>query len=251
MEEFKTAVFEMAANKAAEPDGFNAEFYQKNWELVKQDLFGLLKDFQKGELGIARLNYGVITLVPKGKVANMIQKYRPICLLNVSFKIITRVLVNRLIQVIWRIVLLNQTAFIKGRYIMEGVNILHEILNDTNKKKKSSVLFKIDFEKAFDKVKWPFLHQSMEAKGFTSKWIDLIMKTVTSGKVGINVNGEIGANFSTYQGVRQGDPLSPILFDLAVFILDVLVKRAREKGLQILWRGVWLFYNMQMTPSSS
>jgi hypothetical protein len=62
------------------------------------------------------------------------------------------------------------------------------------------VLFKIDFEKAFDKVKWPFLYQSMEAKGFPSKWTDLIMKTVTSGKVGIHVNGEIGAYFSTFQG---------------------------------------------------
>jgi hypothetical protein len=144
---------------------------------VKQDLFGLLEDFQKGELDIARLNYGTITLILKGNDADRIQKYMPICLLNVSFKIITRVIVNRLIQVIWKVVLLNQTAFIKGRYIMERVNVLHEILNDTHKKKKSDVLFKIDFEKAFDKVKWPFLYQSMEAKGFPSKWIDLIMKT--------------------------------------------------------------------------
>jgi hypothetical protein len=93
------------------------------------------------------------------------------------------------------------------------------------------VLFKIDFEKAFDKVKWPFLYQSMEAKGFPSKWTDLIMKTVTSGKVGIYVNGEIGAYFSTFQGVRKGDPLSPILFDLVVDILAVLVKRAQGEGL--------------------
>jgi hypothetical protein len=68
----------MAANKAAGPNGFNAEFYQKiEIELVKQDLFDLLNDFQKGELDIDRLNYGVITLVPKGKDADMIQKYKP------------------------------------------------------------------------------------------------------------------------------------------------------------------------------
>jgi hypothetical protein len=133
---------------------------------------------------------------------------------------------------------------------------LHEILNGTHKRKKSGVLLKIDFEKAFDKVKWTFLHQSMEAKGFPSKLIDLIMKIVTSGKVGVNVNGEIGAYFSTFQGVRHGDPLSPILFDLVVDILDVLVKRAQEEGLMTgigtnLVEGVWLFYSMQMTPSSS
>jgi hypothetical protein len=67
MEDLQTAVFEMSANKAAGPDGFDAEFYQKSWELVKQDLFGLLNDFKKGELDIDRLNYGVITLVPKGR----------------------------------------------------------------------------------------------------------------------------------------------------------------------------------------
>jgi hypothetical protein len=75
----------------------------------------------------------VITLVPKGKDADIIQKYRPIYLLNVSFKIITKVLVNRPIQVIWKIIL-NPT-FIKGRYIMEGVNVLHEVLNDIHRKK--------------------------------------------------------------------------------------------------------------------
>jgi hypothetical protein len=116
--------------------------------------------------------------------------------------------------VIWKIVLLNQTAFIKGRYIMEGVNVLREIFNDTHKKKKSGVLFKIDFEKAFDKVKWHFLYQSMEAKGLPSKMIDLIMKTVTSGKVGINVNGEIGAYFFTHQGVRQGVHFLPLSLTL-------------------------------------
>jgi hypothetical protein len=67
--------------------------------------------------------------------------------------------------------------------------------------------------------------------GFPPKWTDLIMKTVTIEKVGINVNGEIGAYFSTLQGVRQGDPLSPILFDLDVDVLAVLVKRAQKESL--------------------
>jgi hypothetical protein len=132
-------------------------FTKKNWELVKHDLFGLLTDFKIGELDIARFNYGVTTLVRGGKDADRIQKYKPICLLNVSFKIITKVYVNRLIQVIWKIVMLNQTTFINGIYIMEGVIFLHVVLNDVHKKRKSGVLFKIDFEKAFDKVKWPFL----------------------------------------------------------------------------------------------
>jgi hypothetical protein len=96
----------------------------------------MLHDFHKGNLDIARLNYGVITLVPKGKDVDKIQKYRPICLLNVSFKIFMKVLVNRLIRVIKSVILLNQTAFIHGRYILEGVNVLYEVMKNMHKHKK-------------------------------------------------------------------------------------------------------------------
>jgi hypothetical protein len=70
----------MAKNKAAGPDGFNAEFYQKNWDLIKDDLFQLVEDFYENTLDVARINYGVVSLIPKGKDADRIQKYRPICL---------------------------------------------------------------------------------------------------------------------------------------------------------------------------
>jgi hypothetical protein len=70
----------MVKNKAAGPDGFNAEFYQKNWDLIKDDLFQLVEDFYENKLDVARINYGVVSLIPKGKDADIIQKYRPICL---------------------------------------------------------------------------------------------------------------------------------------------------------------------------
>ena len=233
LEELEEAVFGMATNKAAGPDGLNVDFYQKHWDLVKNELFGLLTDFQAGRLDVGRINYGVITLVPKGKEADKIQKYRPICLLNVILKILTKVMVNRLTGVIQKVIKPAQTAFLKGRYIMEGVNILHEVLNELHKKKKPGVLFKIDFEKAFDKIKWPFLYQILVQKGFPTEWIDMVMKIVTSGKVGIKVNGEIGPYFATHQGLRQGDPLSPLLFDLVVDVLAVLIERAQEQGVLV------------------
>ena len=96
---------------------------------------------------MGRINYGVVTLVPKGKDADRIQKYRTICLLNVTLKILTKVLVNRLTSVIHKVIKLVQTAFLKGRYIMEGVNVLHEVLNDLHKKKKPGVLFKLTLRK--------------------------------------------------------------------------------------------------------
>jgi hypothetical protein len=100
-----------------------------------------------------------------------------------------------------------------------------------HKKKSDGILFKIDFEKAFDKVKWPFLLKVLEMKGFPSVFNDWIMKTVTTGKVGIKVNDEIGSYFNTYQGPRQGDPLSPLLFDAIVDVLSILVERVQNEGL--------------------
>ena len=164
MDELRKSVFEMEKNKAAGPDGFNIEFYQHFWELVKGDLFALLEEFYEHNLDLDRLNYGVISLLPKGSDADRIQKYRPICLLNVILKIITKILVNRLIIIISGVTRASQTAFIKGRYILEGVLVLHETLNSMHKTKKTGVLFKIDFEKAFDKVKWPFLFQTLKMK---------------------------------------------------------------------------------------
>ena len=119
------------------------------------------------------------------------------CLLNVVFKIITKMLVNRLNPVIPKVIKITQTTFIKNRYIMEGVAILHEVLNDLHVRKALGVLFKIDFEKAFDKIKWPFLLQVLEMKGFPCKINDRILKIVSGGKVGIKVNGEDGNYFNT------------------------------------------------------
>ena len=94
--------------------------------------------------------------------------------------------------------------------------------------KKPGIMFKIDFEKAFNKIKWPFLLQILEMKGFPSKFNDLFMKIVSGGKIGIKVNGENGPYFRTHQGLRQGDPLSPLLFDLAGDALEIMVERAVE-----------------------
>jgi hypothetical protein len=124
----------MEPNKAAGPDGFNAEFYQKNWELVKSDIKSMFDKFYAGKLDITRFNYGVVTLIPKGKDADCIHKYRPVCLLNVILKNFTKVLVSRLVKIIWKVIKLSQTAFLKGIYILEGVVLMHEILNEMHTK---------------------------------------------------------------------------------------------------------------------
>ena len=92
------------------------------------------------------------------------------------------------------------------------------------------VILKIDFEKAYDKVKWPFLQQALRMKGFAQEWCNWIMQFVQGESVGVRVNDDIGHYFQTKKGLRQGDPLSPILFNIVVDMLAILIARAKEDG---------------------
>jgi hypothetical protein len=127
----------------------------------------LFEDFFKGKLHIKRLNYGVVTLIPKVDKAIDMKNFRPICLLNVCYKIIIKVLNNRLSNYITKVISDNQFGFIKGRYIPDGGVALHEI--SWSKKTRWGHFEKINFEKAYDKVNWHFLYKMLELKGFGEK----------------------------------------------------------------------------------
>ena len=119
-------------------------------------------------------------------------------------------------------------AFILGRYIMEGVVILHETIHELHRKKKDGVILKPDFEKAYDNLKWPFIQQVLRMKGFSPVWCEWISKVMSRGSVAVKVNDNLGHYFQTRKGVRQGDPLSPILFNIVVDMLAIFISRAKE-----------------------
>jgi hypothetical protein len=226
--EVREAIFGMKHNKAPGPDGFPAEFYQVFWSLIKNDLMAMFRDFHHGDLPLFSLNFGIITLLPKGQEAKKIQQYRPICMLNVSFKIFTKVLANRLSSIANKVIKPSQTAFLPGRYILEGVVILHETIHELHRKRQKGLILKLDFEKAYDKVNWDFLQQVLRMKGFSAKWCQWIDKVVVGGSVCVKVNDEMGHYFQTKKGLRQGDPLSPILFNLIADMLAVLIERSKN-----------------------
>nr|CAE04633.3 OSJNBa0028I23.15 [Oryza sativa Japonica Group] len=113
---------------------------------------------------------------------------------------------------------------------MEGAIILHETLHEMHKRKKDGVILKLDFEKAYDKVDWKFLQQTLRMKGFEPRWCKWIDQVVRGGSVAVKVNDEIGNFFQTKKGLRQGDPLSPLLFNLVADMLAVLIQRTSEHG---------------------
>jgi hypothetical protein len=124
----------------------------------------LFKDFYENKLPFFSLNFGIITLLPKQKDASHIKQYRPICLLNVSFKIFTKVMINRMTGIASKLISPSQTTFMPGRNIMKGVVMLHGTIHEIHQKKMSEVILKLDFEKTYDKVNWEFLHQTLRIK---------------------------------------------------------------------------------------
>jgi hypothetical protein len=154
--EVKEAIFQTKHNKAPGPDGFRAEFYQNIWDIINGDLMALFKEFHEGKLSLFNLNFGIIMLLPKQKEATCIKQYHPIYLLNISFKIFTKVMVNRITGIADQIISPSQTAFIPSRNIIEGVVMLHETIHEVHRKKMNDVILKLDFEKAYDQVNWDF-----------------------------------------------------------------------------------------------
>jgi hypothetical protein len=126
----------------------------------------------------------------------------PICLLGVDYKWFIKVLTMRLTAVADSIISKTQTSILLGRNILEGVVVLHETLYEMRRKKSKGIIMKLDFEKSYDKVSWPFMIEVLERKKFPAKWIEWIQQVVSGGKVGINLNGEPSNFFRTFKGLR-------------------------------------------------
>jgi hypothetical protein len=221
--EIKKAMFESYPDGAHGPDGITFRFYQKFWEVIKEDLLDMFSGFYHDKLDLYRLNFALITIIPKENDARVMSKFRPISLLNCSYKVFTKVLTNRIGVVADRIVASNQTTFIKGRYILESVVTAHEILHDMHHNKQQGYVIKLDYENAYDKVNWQFLLDIIEKRGFGEKCLNWIKSVVIRGSVGLNINNVEREFFQTCKGLRQGDP--PVLFNLVVDVLSRMLQK--------------------------
>ncbi|GJU49226.1 RNA-directed DNA polymerase, eukaryota [Tanacetum coccineum] len=157
-------------DKSPGPDGFTFGFYRHFWSTIENDVFEAIKYFFTcGEIPKG-CNSTFIALIPKNPDANMVKDFRPISLIGSIYKIIAKILTNRLVGVLGDIVNEVQSAFISERQILDGPFILNEIMQWCRRRKKQSLIFKVDFEKAYDSVRWDFLDDILVKFGFGIKW---------------------------------------------------------------------------------
>jgi hypothetical protein len=181
----------------------------------------------------ASLNITHIVLIPKIKNPSRIIDYWLISLCNVLYKLMSKVLANRLKRVLNSIISPNQSAFLPGRLITDNVIVAFEALHSMNtrlKGRKGYMTLKLDMSKTYDRVEWDFLEFLMRKIGFNERWVDLVMTCVRTVSYSVLINGRPYGHISPTRGIRQGDFLSPYLFILCAEGLSALLYKAKRNG---------------------
>lgn len=176
-------------------------------------------------------NSSFIVLIPKKDGACDLNHFRPISLIGSLYKVITKVLAKRLKMVMSNLISDSQSAFVSGRYILDGVVVLNELVEEAKLARIERMVFKVDFAKAYDSVDWDFLLDMLRAMKFPEKWILWISGCISSASANVLLNGAPSGEFALKRGLHQGDPLSPFLYLIVAEALNVLMNRAVQAGL--------------------
>ena len=230
-EEVRDAVWLCDGSKSPGPDGFNLFFVKESWEVLKDELVEALSLFHETGCIPKGCNASFVALVPKVRDPAKLEQYRPISLMGVMYKVISKVLAERLKKVLPAVIDKCQSAFLKGRGILDSVLTANEVIEDLRRCRMSGLCFKVDFEKAYDSVSWEFLYDMLQRLGFHSRWIMWMKGCLASASVSVLVNGSPTEEFHPSRGLRQGDPLAPFLFLVVAEGLAGLVRQVTKANL--------------------
>ncbi|KAH9683148.1 reverse transcriptase domain-containing protein [Citrus sinensis] len=224
----------MNPDKSPGPDGMSPAFYQKFWHIVGKDVVAACLSFINDVSFPMGLNDTSIVLIPKKQRPETLADMRPIALCNVLYKIVSKLLANRMKSVLDSVVSEAQSAFVPGCAITDNIIVSAEIMHFLKRKRQGKhgvAALKIDMSKAYDRLEWGYLQEMMLKMGFDARWVNLIMLCVTTVRYKVlRENKEVGPIIPS-RGLRQGDPLSPYLFILCAEGLSSLIKSQERVGL--------------------
>ena len=230
--EVVAALKDMQPFKAPGPDGFQPIFFQRFWEVVQPNVTQLVKDVLEGRDFPTGLNDAFLVLIPKVDVPQSANQFRPIGLCNIVYKLVTKVIVNRLKPILPALISPTQCSFVPKRQITDNIIIVQEMIHSMRYKQGRAgyMAIKIDFEKAYDRLRWTFIRESLMELSLPQKMIEVVMNCITSAKLSILWNGEPLEAFQPTRGIRQGDPLSPYLYVICMERLSHLIEREVQLG---------------------
>jgi hypothetical protein len=217
-------------DKAPGPNGFPLAFFQICWDIIRSDIMGVIRYFHDMGTLAKSLNATFLTLIPKKTDAVEVKDFRPISLVGGVYKILSKVLANRLKIVLPKLISATQNAFDQGRQILDLVLIAYEVLDSRLMQGQPGVLCKLDIEKAYDHVNWDLLLYLLRRCGFSRQWCKWIQFCISTVRFSIIVNDCPQGFFGSSRGLCQGDPLSPLLFVLIMEMLSCLMDHAIGGG---------------------
>lgn len=232
-EEVLVALTSIHGDKSLGPDGFPAAFYKKYWSSIKSTFMDAVQYFFSGGTLPRQWKSTFLVLIFKIKNPYTINDFRPISLCNISYKIISKIIVNRLKPLLQKIISAEQGTFLSGRCINDNVLLAQEILHSMRYRRvaASHVAVKVDMEKAYDMLHWDFIEATMIRFSFHPTFVNWIMNCIKNPCFSVLVNDSPTEWFESCKGLRQGDPIAPYLFIIAVEALIRGVKAKSDLGL--------------------
>jgi len=231
VEEVKVAVWDCDSFKSPGPDGVHLGFIKDFWPDLKVDIMRFVSEFHCNGRLSKGINNTFIALIPKIDNPQRLNDFRPIALVGCLYKIIAKVLVNRLRKVMGTVISETQSAFVKDRKILDGILIENEVVDEAVKMKKELLLFKVDFQKAYDFMDWEYLDSVMGRMSFPTLWRKWMKECVCTATASILVNGCPIDEFALKRGLKQGDPISPFIFLIAAEGMNVMMSEAVSQSL--------------------
>ena len=218
------AILSMPNNKAPGCDGLSPEFYKCFWPDIKTLLIDSLNEgYYRGELSESQ-KQSILTLIFKKGDRKILDNWRPISLLNTDYKIIARVLSQRLQKVIHKIISLDQTGYIKGRSASDNLRLVQDVMDFCKVFEEKGLILFLDFKQAFDCVNHDFLFETLKMFNFKDSFIHWVRVLYNNAEGKIINNGRISQAFRINRGVRQGCHLSALLFIMVVEVNGITCK---------------------------